>query len=375
MMVDRLLFRVLAAVAGLAFALPWPHARALVQGGKIAVASVLLTYAVMPAVIWLAIRMRAMDYPGARRTHRQPTPRIGGLAVFLSVNLTLLLNFNYSLALKGVCISAILVALLSLWDDVIKLSAAVKLAGQIAAIAVLVAFGVHVDFAPDTWWGNLAEYVVTALWVIGITNAFNFIDGVNGLAASLAASMCLLMALLAWDTGQVFMLFLCLAVAGASIGFLPDNARYRQPARIFLGDSGSTYLGWMMAGIAVMGGWSDKGPLQAYAAPTLIFSVIIFDMIYTTIARIHRGDVRNLHEWIAYVGRDHLHHRLMRLGLSPPMVVLAIVALSLIAGMAALALVNAGRMTAWLLLAQGVVIYMLLSFIMVLAAERMEQSE
>jgi len=375
MILDRSLFRVLAALAGLVFALPWPHAGALVQGGKIALASALLTYAVIPVVIWLAARMGAMDYPGARRLHRKPTPRIGGLALFFSINLTLLLNFNYSLALKGICISAILVALLSLWDDVIRLPAAVKLAGQFAALAVLAAFGVHVEFAPDVWWGNLAEYTVTALWVIGITNAFNFIDGVNGLAASLAVSICLLMGLLAWNTGQVFMLLLCLAVAGAAIGFLPDNARYRQPARIFLGDTGSVYLGWMMAGIAVLGGWSDKGPLQAYAAPALIFSVIIFDMIYTTVARIYRGDVRNLHEWIAYVGRDHLHHRLMRLGLSPPRVVLAIVALSLITGMAALTLVNAGRMATWLLLAQGAVLYILLSFIMVLAAGRMAQGE
>jgi len=370
---DHVLTRALALTGGLLLSLTWFHFGPLGQGIKIALASLLLTYAMMPMVIRLARRMGAVDHPDTRRVHRQPTPRIGGLAVFVSVNLTLLLNFNYSLALKGVCISAVLVALLSLWDDVRELPASVKLAGQLAALLVLVAFGVHVEFAPDVWWGDLAEYAVTALWVIGITNAFNFLDGINGLAASLAVSVCLLMGLLAWNTGQGFMLLLCLAVAGASAGFLPDNARYKSPARVFLGDVGSTYLGWMMACIAVMGDWSSEGPIKAYSAPILIFSVMIFDMIYTTIARIHRGDVKNLHDWVAYVGRDHLHHRLMYLGLSQKYAVWAIAGLSLVTGLAALSLVAANNQVIWLLLGQSMVIYMLLSFIMVLAAQRVEE--
>jgi len=372
---DHVLTRALGLVAGILLSLPWIHSGPLGQGVKIAMASALLAYAVMPLVIRLAIRMGAVDHPDARRVHREPTPRIGGLAVFVSVNLTLFLNFNYSLALKGVCISAVLVALLSLWDDVRELPATVKLAGQLVALLVLTAFGVHVEFAPDVWWGDLAEYAVTALWVIGITNAFNFLDGINGLAASLAVSVCLLMGLLAWNTGQGFMLLLCLAVAGASAGFLPDNARYKSPARVFLGDVGSAYLGWMMACIAVMGDWSSEGPIKAYSAPILIFSVMIFDMIYTTIARIHRGDVKNLHDWVAYVGRDHLHHRLMYLGLSQKYAVWAITGLSIVTGLAALSLVEANNQVIWLLLGQSMVIYMLLSFIMVLAAQRVEEGE
>jgi len=358
-------------IAALALALPWPLP-ALMQGPKLFVAAALMAWALMPWVVRMAWRMDAVDRPDARRVHAEPTPRIGGLAVFVAVNLTLLLNFNYSLALKGVCLSAAIVAALSLWDDVRELSAAVKLAGQLAALAVLAAFGVHVEFAPDVWWGWLAEYAVTALWVIGITNAFNFLDGINGLAAALAVCVCLLMGWLAWSTHQGYMLMLCLAVAGGAAGFLPDNARYARPARVFLGDVGSAWLGWMMAGVAVMGGWSSEGPVKAYSAPVLIFSVMIFDMIYTTIARIGRGDVRSLHDWIAYVGRDHLHHRLMDLGLSQKQAVWAVVALSLITGLAALALVSANEWSVWLLLGQSAVIYMLLSFIMVLAARRIE---
>ena len=367
--------RLTALVVGCLLSFPWERIGLVALGLKLLLASALLTYAFMPAVIWLANRMGAMDIPDTRRVHLQPTPRIGGLAVFVSVNLSLFLNFDYSLALKGACISAILVAVVSLWDDLHGLSAKVKLAAQLIALGILFAFGVHVEFAPDTWWGNLAEYAVTALWVIGIANAFNFLDGINGLAASLGVAICLLMGLLAWKTSQIYMLFLCMAVAGAALGFMPDNARYARPARAFLGDIGSIYLGWMMACIVVLGDWSDEGPLKAYAAPVLIFSIMIFDMVYTTVARIYHGKVKSLHEWVAYVGRDHLHHRLMTLGLSQKQTVMAIVGMALTTGLGALAMIRAEHLSVWLLLGQGVVLYLLLSFIMILAADRLEKGE
>lgn len=369
-MLDHWFTRLVAMLLGLACALPWTQLELYLQGAKMFVAACMLTYALLPMVIRLALKLGALDQPHGRRTHESPTPRIGGVAVLVSVNLTLLLNFNYSLGLKGVCLSALIVAALSLWDDVRELSAGVKLVGQLLALGVLFALGVHVQFAPDTWWGLALEYAVTAFWVIGITNAFNFLDGINGLAASLATIVCLLMGMLAWHTSQTYMLLLCLAVAGASTGFMPDNARYSKPARVFLGDVGSAYLGWMMAGIAVMGGWSSEGPLKAYSAPILIFSVMIFDMIYTTIARIYHGNVRNFSEWIAYVGRDHLHHRLMHLGCSQRQTVIMIGALSLIMGLAALAVVASPTMLTWLLLAQAVVIYGVLSSLMIQAARQ-----
>ena len=361
---DNPWLRGLALIAGVGLALPWVHDGLLLHGLKLAAAAILITYALVPAAVRLAWKVGAVDYPDARRRHAGAVPRLGGLAVLMSVNLTLLLNFNYSLQLKGVCISAMIVALFSLWDDVRELSAGIKLAGQLLALAVLYGSGVHVELAPAVWWGSAIEFLVTALWVIGITNAFNFLDGINGLAASLAAAVCALMALLAWHTGQTYMLLLCLAMMGAAIGFLPDNARYRRPPRTFLGDVGSIYLGWMMAAIAVMGDWSSEGPLKAYSAPMLIFSVMIFDMIYTTVARIAAGHVRSVRQWIEFVGRDHLHHRLMAMGCSEAQAVVVIVTISLLMGLAALALVEGSMTSAWLLLAQAVVFYGVLSFLM-----------
>jgi len=364
-LIDHTFVRILAFIGGSLLALPWELMHSpLTVGVKLAVAAMLLGYAIMPLVIWLARRTNAMDYPDGRRKHAQPTPRIGGLALVFAINLTLFLNFDYSLELKGVCISALIVALVSFWDDLRELSAAVKLGVQLLALGVLWLGGVHVEFAPDTWWGLVLEFLVTALWVVGITNAFNFLDGINGLAASLAASVCVLMAILAVTTGQTYMLLLCLAMTGAALGFLPDNARFARPPRAFLGDVGSTYLGWMMASIAVMGGWSSEGALKAYSAPLLIFSVMIFDMIHTTVARIARGDVRSVRQWIDYVGRDHLHHRLMDLGCSQAQAVWVVVAIAFLVGLSALALVVAQSLAVWYLLLQAVVFYVTLSFLM-----------
>ncbi len=363
-MLDSSLTRNTALCLGLLFAFPWSLHGLFTQGFALAMAACLIAYGLMPYVIILAHKVGALDVPSSRRVHATITPRIGGLSVILAVNITLFLNFNYSLELKGVCISALVVGCLSLWDDIHELSASIKLLGQLLALGILMAAGVHVDFAPDTWWGSGLEYAVTALWVIGITNAFNFLDGINGLAASLAATTSLLMGLLAWHTAQTYMLFLCLALAGGAIGFLPDNARYQTPARSFLGDVGSTYLGWMMAAIAVMGDWSSDGAIKAYAAPLLIFSVMIFDMIHTTIARIQRGDVRNAREWIEYVGRDHLHHRLIALGCSQQQAVMLIVGFSCMVGLAALALVKSPILSVWLLLGQTLVFYVILTVLM-----------
>ncbi|MDQ6990096.1 MAG: MraY family glycosyltransferase [Mariprofundaceae bacterium] len=364
---DRPLSRYLALLLGILLVIPWQVQGLWLQGFFLFGSTFFLTFALMPLLIRVAHHMGALDYPDARRVHAQPTPRIGGVAVLLAVNISLLCNFNFSLAFKGVCLSALIVGLISLWDDMQEMPALLKLLGQLLAIAVLLYCDVVIQFAPETWWGDLLEYGVTAFWMLGITNAFNFLDGINGLAASLAMVTCLLMAALAWHTGQSYMLFLCLALAGGAAGFLPDNARYDQQARCFLGDVGSTYLGWMMAGIAVMGDWSSDGAIKAYSAPLLIFSVMIFDMIYTTIARFKRGDVHNFKEWIEFVGKDHLHHRLMDLGCNQAQAVLLIISFTLLMGLSALALIQGSLIAVVLLLIQAVVFYLALSFLMIRA--------
>lgn len=361
---DLRILRWAAFFLGVFLVVPWQVQGLLTHSLFLFFASLLLTYALLPLVIRFAKHIDALDYPDVRRVHIKPTPRIGGLAVILAVNATLLFNFDYSLAFKGVVISALIVGALSFWDDLKALSASIKLVGQFIAVIVLIYCDVVIHFAPHTWWGHGLEYIVTAMWMIGITNAFNFLDGINGLAASLAAATCLLMGALAWHTDQPYMLFLCLSVAGAAIAFLADNARYQTQARTFLGDVGSTYLGWVMGAVAVMGDWSGDSAIKAYAAPLLIFSVMIFDIIYTTVSRVSRGDVHNFREWIEYVGKDHLHHRLMDLGCTQAQAVVIIVGFSSIMGLAALVLVKSSMLSVWLLLSQALLFYALLSFFM-----------
>ncbi|RME86786.1 MAG: undecaprenyl/decaprenyl-phosphate alpha-N-acetylglucosaminyl 1-phosphate transferase, partial [Zetaproteobacteria bacterium] len=348
--------RVLAGIVGAMLALPWGwHLLLVARGMALFAAAGLLSYALVPAAIAVARRVGAVDVPDARRMHDAPTPRMGGLAILAAANLVVGLHFDFSLPLKGAIISGAIVAAVSAWDDARSLPAAVKLVAQIAAAGVLWVFGVRLDFAPEAWgaWGEAIEFFVFVCWMVGIANAFNFLDGLNGLAASLAMLICGLMAILAIYTHQSYMALLVSVIAGAAAGFLPDNARFSQPARCFMGDVGSIYLGWMMAAAAVMGAWSDLGPLFAYGAPLLIFSVMIFDMIYTTIARIARGDVRSFREWIEYTGKDHLHHRLLMMGMSPKAAVWSILAVAWITGTAGIALVRAPAFSAILLLAQG----------------------
>ena len=230
---DRPWLRWLALCLGILLVLPWNVRGLLTYGSMLFAASMLLTFACMPLLIRLANRIGALDYPDARRVHASPTPRIGGVAVLLAVNVTLLFNFDYSLAFKGVCLSALIVGLLSLYDDIKSLSASIKLGGQMLAIAVLIYCDVVIQFAPDVWWGDALEYAVTALWVIGITNAFNFLDGINGLAASLATVTCVLMGMLAWHTDQAYMLFLCLAIAGVQQGFFRITHATRRKRVVF----------------------------------------------------------------------------------------------------------------------------------------------
>ena len=122
--------------------------------------------------------------------------------------------------------------------------------------------------------------------------------------------------ILAIKTMQPYLVLLSVALAGSCLGFLPYNLRYKKPAVIFLGDAGSTFMGFMLAGMILMGGWGGEDPIKAYAMPMLIMGIFIFDMVYTTVSGIASKKVINLNEWLEFTGKDHLHHRLTSLGLS-----------------------------------------------------------
>ena len=269
----------------------------------------------------IAAKLKILDYPNERKIHKKPIPLLGGLAIFISYVATIIFNFNFSIELKGVVIGGTIILIIGLIDDIKHIPATWKLISQVLASSILILYGVKLSFLPNTWWGNAGEVLLTVIWVVGITNAVNFFDGMDGLATGLTAIGSLSFFIVAEITGQSYLGFLTIALAGSCLGFLKFNFK---PASIFLGDAGSTFLGFTLAGIAVMGGWAEKNPKVALSLPIIILSVFIFDMIYITIARVWDGRVRNFKGWIEYTGKDHLHHRLVALGFNETQTVLLI---------------------------------------------------
>ncbi len=323
--------------------------------------SFFLSFSLTPLMKHIARWLKVLDYPDSRKIHARPIPLLGGMAIFLSYVGTVFLNFSFSLSLKGIVIGGTIILLIGLVDDVRGLSAAWKLVGQTAAAATLIGFGVRLSFLPNTWWGDGGEVVLTIIWVVGITNAVNFFDGMDGLAAGTTAICSLAFFIVAQITGQPYLGFLTIAMAGSCLGFLIFNFK---PASVFLGDAGSTFLGFTMAGIAVMGGWAEGNPKVALSLPILILSVFIFDVVYITVSRIYRGRVRNFKEWIEYTGKDHLHHRLKGLGLSEVQAVLFIYLIAACLGISAINLKADADLRIFFELIQGVFVLAIIVILM-----------
>ena len=251
-----------------------------------------------------------------------------------------------------------------LFEDIYGLSAKIRLGAQILAVTILIFYDVHLSFGPDTWWAFAIESFFTMLWVLGIINSFNFLDGMDGLAAGFAGISLFFIGVVALQSGQSYLMYLSFAVVGCCLGFLPHNFHPRKKASIFLGDTGSTFLGFILASLPVMTAWASNDPIKAYSMPILILGILVFDMVYITIERLATGKVKNLTEWIEYVGRDHFHHRLASHGLKNFNVTLFIFFLSATLGISALVLRHAETIDSFLLLGQAGSIYAILVILM-----------
>jgi UDP-GlcNAc:undecaprenyl-phosphate GlcNAc-1-phosphate transferase len=322
------------------------------------------TYALTPVMIRLGIKWGLVDRPTERKIHHTPIPRIGGIAVYLGFAGSLLANSILLSQMGAVLLAGSLLLVVGVWDDARELPAWVKLAAQMLASGLVIASGVLLHLLPEGPVGNAINLFLTVLWLVGITNAFNFFDGMDGLAAGLAMLMAFFMGLVAYETDQPALAWLAVAVVGASLGFFPYNFRRNQrPALIFLGDGGSTFLGFTLACLAVKGNWADNNPIVSFSNPLLIFGVLIYDMIHITVERIVTGKVSTIKEWIDFVGTDHLHHRLARLLGSTRASVEMIFALTICLGLAALVLRKADTRDAVLLLAQAALIVILITIL------------
>ena len=295
-----------------------------------------LAFICTPIAIWLAPKIGAIDVPkDGRRMHTKPIPRFGGLAIFVGTSLSLLWSLGDVPVYRGIIIGGVLIYLLGIIDDLKNLPAKVKFLGQIGCASVAYAFGVRIAFMTNhflrdshVFFPGVVSYLVTVLWIVGITNAVNLIDGLDGLAAGVAAIASLCIAYAAYIHGYYSATLAMLAIAGGALGFLPFNFH---PAKIFMGDGGSLFLGFMLANISAVG--AVKGStLVATIVPVFVLGVPIFDTAFAMIRRLVN------HRPIMEADKGHLHHRLMQEGFGQTRTVLMLYGISGIMGIAAVLL-------------------------------------
>ena len=322
-----------------------------------------LSFCMNPAFAWIAKRLNILDIPDERKLHKEATPLLGGAAVFIGFSLAILTNGIFSKPVVVILIASLILFCVGILDDFKEVSAGIKLLTQLVCTLLVMSCGVVLRVLPADLGliATIGNALLTVFWIIGITNAMNFFDGMDGLAAGLGALISFFLGVVAFQTAQPFVGWIAVAMLGGCLGFLPFNLRSKKNAAIFLGDAGSIVIGFILACVAVYGDWSESSPIVALVSPVLIFWILIFDMVHITVDRILTGKVQNFRQWIEYVGKDHLHHRLANVLGGKRQSVLFIYLLSLCLGTSAVVLRNARPTDAILLIIQASIMVVLIT--------------
>jgi UDP-GlcNAc:undecaprenyl-phosphate GlcNAc-1-phosphate transferase len=314
-----------------------------------------ISFCMNPVFAWIAKRLNILDIPDARKLHSEATPLLGGAAVFIGFSVAILTNGIFSTQVLVMLIASLILFGIGILDDFKEVAAGIKLITQLVCTLLVMSCGIVLRVLPTDLGmiATIGNSFLTVFWILGITNAMNFFDGMDGLAAGLGATISFFLGVVAFQTAQPFLGWIAVAMLGGCLGFLPFNFRHKKNAAIFLGDAGSVVIGFILACLAVYGDWSESSPVVALVSPVLIFWILIFDMVYITIDRILTGKVKNFRQWIEYVGKDHLHHRLANVLGGKKQSVLFIYLLGLCLGTSAVVLRNARPTDAILLIIQA----------------------
>jgi UDP-GlcNAc:undecaprenyl-phosphate GlcNAc-1-phosphate transferase len=333
--------------------------------------SFLVSYFLTPFCRLLAFRFNILDDPDWRKIHDQPTPLLGGLAIYVGFSVSLLLNDVYLPGMKILMFGATLIFLMGLWDDMRPLPAALKFILQISVALLVIVWGeIHLTLFYGKSWAPVVNVPLTVLWIVGLTNALNFFDGIDGLASGMSIVVTLFLGIIAFKTDQPALGWFAVALLGASAGFMPYNFRIKDSALLFLGDAGSTFLGFTLAGLAVSGKWSNTSHFVSLTAPLLIFGILIFDMVYVNLSRIKNRKAENLLGLLTCVNKDHLHHRLLFMGFTRKEAVFIILTMSTCLGFSALIIMDQKILEAVLGLFQALLILGLIVSLMLKGRER-----
>lgn len=292
-----------------------------------------ITLVTTPFAKWLSAKVGAIDYPKDRGVHKKPMPRMGGVAIVLGFLITVLMVYFFDRSMSpkqfvGFIVGAGIIAVLGMIDDMKDLPAKLKFCVQIVAALIVIFSGTQIQIVlwPVTATLQKLSIPITLVWIVGVTNAVNLIDGLDGLAAGVTGIAALSLMVLCIMTGSTTAVVLTAALAGACLGFLPRNFN---PAEIFMGDTGSTFLGFVLAVTSIL------GVFNGYALLALVVSIFciglpIFDTIFAMLRRMAK------HQPIMQADRGHLHHKLIDHGFSQKKAVLIMYAISIFLGLLAI---------------------------------------
>lgn len=288
--------------------------------------ALLISFISTPLVRKLAFKIGAVDIPkDDRRVHKEPMPLIGGLAIFFSVIAVTLIFLPLNREIVSILIGGTIIVIGGIIDDLRELNPKAKFVFQIIAGLIIIYGGVKVDFVTNPFTKDSSliylhwlSIPITLFWIVGITNTLNFIDGLDGLSAGVAMISSITLMIVAGKFGYTSVIILSASIAGACLGFLPFNFN---PAKIFMGDTGALFLGFMLAAITIEGVMKSVATI-AIVAPILILSVPIFDTTFAIFRRLLNG------QSIASADKGHLHHRLLNKGYSQKKSVLILYAMS-----------------------------------------------
>lgn len=292
-----------------------------------------ITLVTTPFAKWLSAKVGAIDYPKDRGVHKKPMPRMGGVAIVLGFLVTVLMVYFFDRSMSpkqfvGFIVGAGIIAVLGMIDDMKDLPAKLKFCVQIVVALIVIFSGTQIQIVlwPVTATLQKLSIPITLVWIVGVTNAVNLIDGLDGLAAGVTGIAALSLMVLCIMTGTTTAVVLTAALAGACLGFLPRNFN---PAEIFMGDTGSTFLGFVLAVTSIL------GVFKGYALLALVVSIFciglpIFDTIFAMLRRMAK------HQPIMQADRGHLHHKLIDHGFSQKKAVLIMYAISIFLGLLAI---------------------------------------